>query len=150
MRTFAKTCAASIAMLGFASSANAATVSVNGSIVNLCTIVSSGGTMVVDSSGTVMTTESGVGAQAAGLSVVATGVAPTLTFAAPSLSGPASGAQVQMRYEGSQASQGYTSSGSTAASSLIDSFTIHTQVDSSSGFPSGAYQVTTQVTCGQS
>ena len=90
------------------------------------------------------------GAAPATLSVVATGAAPTLTFTAPVLSGPASGATTEIRYTGSSANQGYTSAGSSASTSLIDLVTIHARVQSSTGFPSGSYAVTTTVTCGQS
>ncbi|MBX7483554.1 hypothetical protein K3174_13545 [Qipengyuania sp. 6D47A] len=130
--------------------ANAATVTIGGTIVNLCTLTPTGGSMVVDSAGTTMTTESGVGALPASLAVIATGSAPTLTFSAPTLTGPVSGATTRIRYSGAGANQTYTSGGSTASASLVDVFTIHAQVQSATGFPSGSYAVTTIVTCGQS
>ncbi|MEZ5680099.1 MAG: hypothetical protein R3E14_02260 [Erythrobacter sp.] len=139
-----------LSALVVASSAQAATVTINGVVINLCTLTPVSGTMVVDTAGTTMTTESGTGAAPATLSVVATGAAPTLTFTAPVLSGPASGATTEIRYTGSSANQGYTSAGSSASTSLIDLVTIHARVQSSTGFPSGSYAVTTTVTCGQS
>lgn len=142
----------SLGLVAFAmaAGAQAATVTINGAVANSCTLTPTSGTMVVDTAGTTMTTESGSGSSAASLSVVATGTSPTLTVTAPSLTGPVSGATTEIRYSGSGVDQPYSSSGSTASTSLIDALTIHARVLSATGFPSGSYAVTTQVTCGQS
>lgn len=130
--------------------AQSASVSLVGGVLNSCVLTPAVGTLAIGADGTTLSSESGLGALPATLGVVATGTAPTLTFGVPSLTGPVSSATTEIRYDGLNASQAYTSGSSTASARLIDLFTIHARITSATGFGSGTYTVTTIVTCGQS
>lgn len=134
--------------------AQATTVSLSGTVVNSCVLtVPTTGLLVVDAAGTTLRSDTGVGARAATLSVVAAGATPTLTFAVPQSTAPSGATPDSVQYSysasGSGASRGFAATGSTAASNLIDSFSINGKVDRAAGFPTGTYGMTVEVTCGQ-
>lgn len=143
------------ALTGFCMpAAQAATVSLSGVVVNSCVLsVPTTGLLVIDTNGTTLRSDTGVGARAASLTVVAVGASPTLTFAAPQATAPlgATPDTVQYSYSasGSGANRAFASTGSTAPSNLIDTFTINGRMDRVAGFPSGTYGMTVEVTCGQ-
>ena len=131
----------------------AAPVTLVGTSLNSCVLtVSIGGIMVADSAATTMRSDTGTGARAATLAVAALGAAPTLTFAVPTLTGPSGFTpdSVQFSYtvNGSGASRGFAATSATASSNLIDTVTINGLVTSASGFPTGTYTETINVTCG--
>lgn len=131
----------------------AAPVTLVGNALNSCILtVSVGGIMVADSAATTMRSDTGTGARPATLLVAALGAAPTLTFAAPTLTGPSGFTpdSVQFSYtvNGSGASRGFASTGATASSNLIDTVSINGLVTSATGFPTGTYTETVNVTCG--
>lgn len=131
-----------------AAPAHPATVTLNGTIANSCSLsVGSDGRLVLSTSGTEFGSESGAGGSAASLSVLAAGAAPTLTFSAPASS--LSGATAEIRYTHSGTAQSYTSGSTTSSAALIDTYTINGRLTRSSGFPDGTHSVTTTVTCQQ-
>ena len=137
----------------FATNANAVPVTLSGTIANSCVLtLSSSGVLVADAAGTTLRSDAGVGARGATMTVVALGAAPTLTFSAPTASGPsgfmADAIQFSYSIAGSGASRGFAASGATASSNLIDTVTVHGQVQSAAGFPAGTYSETVNVTCG--
>lgn len=134
--------------------ASAATVSLSGLVVNSCVLtVPTPGLLVADAAGTTLRSDTGAGARAASLTIAAIGAAPTLTFAAPQASSPSGATPDAVQYSysaaGSGASRGFAATGATAASNLIDTFTINGKIDRAAGFPSGTYSMTITVTCGQ-
>lgn len=146
-----------LAVAGFTGAvcaAEAATVSLSGLVVNSCILtVPTPGLLVADAAATTLRSDTGAGARAATLTVAAIGAAPTLTFAAPQSSSPSGATPDSVQYSysaaGSGASRGFASTGSTASSNLIDTFTINGKIDRAAGFPSGTYGMTVEVTCGQ-
>lgn len=135
-------------------SAQATTVSLAGAVANSCVLaVPTPGLLVPDNAGTALRSDSGIGARAATLTVVAVGASPTLTFAAPQYSGPSgiSVDSVQYSYSaaGSGASRGFAATSATAASNLIDVFTINGKIARAGGFATGTYGMSVDVTCGQ-
>lgn len=146
---------AAVAMLFAAAPVAASEVRLTGSVINSCVLsLPTNGALALSTDGTRLGSQDGVGGAPATLTVVAAGSAPTLNFSSPTLTGPAglSGATTAYAFTstGSGASQAYTASPSTASSSLVDSFSIHSRVSSASGFPSGNYTVVVTVTCQQS
>lgn len=132
-----------------------ASVTLTGISINSCILtVSLGGQLVADAQGTAMRSDTGSGARSATLAVAALGTAPTLTFAPPTLTAPAGftadSVQYAYRVNGTGQSRGFTATGASATSNLIDIVTIDGLITSETGFPTGTYTETVQVTCGQS
>ncbi len=150
---FMLTCGALAAMLAAAPAA-ANQVTLTGLVLNSCIVsIPTAGIMAMSSDGTRLGSEEGVTGVPATLTVVAAGFSPTLNFSVPTLNGPVGldGATTQYAYSslGPGSSQPYTTGASSASSSLIDTFTIHSRVLSGNGFPSGTYTVAVTVTCQQ-
>lgn len=134
--------------------AGATTVGFTGTVVNLCVLtVTTPGVLAPASSGTSLSSEETGGANA-NLTVVATGTQPTITFSAPDLSGPAAssaGATKQIAFTSAGgANQGYVSNlTSYVLSRLTDTFVVKGRVANPDGFVSGAYLLSSTVTCQQ-
>lgn len=132
----------------------AAEIRLAGIVVNSCILsIPTPGTMGLSSDGVRLGSQEGVGGAPATLTIVAAGIPPTLNFSAPALSGPSgtSGSVTEYAFtsSGSGASQPFTSASSTAASNLIDTFTIQSRVSRAQGFGTGTYTVAVTVTCQQ-
>ena len=103
------------ALTGFCMpAAQAATVSLSGLVVNSCVLsVPTTGLLVVESTGTTLRSDAGVGARPASLTVVAVGASPTLTFAAPLATAPSGATPDTVQYSysasGSGANRGFAS-----------------------------------------
>lgn len=148
-----RTAACGLVIVSAPLAAWAAPVTLVGNVLNSCILtVSVGGVMVADSAATTLRSDTGTGARPATLAVAALGAAPTLTFAVPTLTGPSGFTpdSVQFSYavNGSGASRGFAATSATATSRLIDTVTINGLVTSASGFPTGTYTETVDVTCG--
>lgn len=134
--------------------AGATSVSFAGTVVNLCVLtVSTPGLLGTSGTGTTLASTETGGVKAI-LAVVATGTNPTLNFSAPALAGPAGsigGAVTSIAYTSpGGGAQSYTSAASSYSSTrLIDTLTIDARAVNANGFVSGAYAVSTTVTCQQ-
>lgn len=132
--------------------AQAQTVSMSGTVINLCVLtISTPGLLAINGTGTDLST-SQTGGAAATLSVVATGTNPTITFSAPSISGPSSsGATAQFGYASSGgASRVLGSAGYVyAMNRLLDTVTVTGQAHNPAGFSSGLYTMSATATCAQ-
>ena len=150
----AKTLVPIVPLLALAAPAQAADVTLRGSLISSCILtLSTEGRLAASSDPTIVGSEES-GGNAALMAVVAVGATPTVTFSAPSVEAPSgapSGAQAQIRYTSLGGSnQPYTSSSSSSSQvRLLDTFTINARVTSSNGFGAGDYVVHTTTTCSQ-
>ncbi|MCE7796630.1 hypothetical protein LWE61_08665 [Sphingobium sufflavum] len=139
------------ALLMGAGSAQAQTVNLIGTVVNLCVLtISTPGSLAISSNGLQLSTTNG--GLPASLTVVATGSNPTISFSSPSLVGPSSGgATTEVAYSSTGgASHAYDSSGYVyAMNRLLDTVTINGRASNSSGFRSGVYTISATATCSQ-
>ena len=130
----------------------AQTISLVGTIVNLCVLtVSTPGILAVSGTGTELSTTQS-GAVPATLTVVATGTNPTVTFTAPGITGPSSGgATTEFAYTSSGgANRTYGTTGYIyAMNRLLDTITINGRATNASGFASGLYTLSATATCAQ-
>jgi len=131
-----------------------ASVTLAGTVVNLCVLtLATPGSLGISGTGTELSSQE-TGGLAASLSVVATGTNPTVTFTAPNLSGPASstsGATTNLSYTSAGgASQAYTANGYVySMNRLLDNITINGRSTNSAGFVSGLYTISSTATCSQ-
>jgi len=135
--------------------AAAADVTLSALLINSCVLsIGSSGVMTASSDGQILGSEQS-GGSAATLGVVVIGILPTITFATPTLTtspaGWSASPTIAVRYTSTGgANQAYTSSSSSATlTSLIDTFTVHGRVNSSTGFAAGNYTLRTVATCQQ-
>lgn len=137
------------------SSAQTATVTFSGSVVNTCVInISTPGTLGLATSGTTLSSEE-VGGVNSLLAVIATGSTPQISFTAPALTGPAASittATKMISYSSpGGAAQAYTASNSTyTMNRLLDTLTVKATATNTDGFASGNYAISSTVTCQQS
>ena len=135
-------------------SAQAATVTFTGAVVNTCIInISTPGTLGLAASGTTLSSEE-LGGVNSLLAVIATGSAPEIQFTAPQLGGPAGSiatATKMIAYSSlGGAAQAYTASSSSyTMNRLLDTVTIKGKATNTDGFASGTYTITSTVTCQQ-
>lgn len=155
-RTMAGIAGAAMMIGGAACAAEAQVVTFPGTIIKSCVLTPAAGAVALNSAGTELGSEQN-GGLASTMTVVATGGAATVTFAAPTMPtkpGAYSGTPtVSLKFStASGASQAYTSAQSSYTGSgitLNDTVTIDAKAVDSSGFPAGAYAVTTTATCSQ-
>ncbi len=132
--------------------AQAGTISMTGTILNLCILtVTTPGLLAVTGPGTELSTTQ-TGGVAATMTVVATGTNPTITFSTPGITGPsASGSTAEFSYTSAGgANQGFsTGSYLYAMNRLLDTITINGRATNASGFQSGLYTMSATATCAQ-
>lgn len=139
------------ALLLGATDAQAQTINLIGTVVNLCVLtVATPGSLAIAANGLQLATTNG--GVPASLTVIATGTNPTVTFSSPALVGPSSsGATTEVAYSSTGgASHSYDSSGYVyAMNRLLDTITINGRASNSSGFRSGVYTISATATCSQ-
>lgn len=132
---------------------DAATVSFNALVINLCVLtLTTPGVLAASADGTSLASDNG-GVKAT-MSVIATGTHPTISFTAPNSTGPAGWTGNPTRFLAYSsllgANQPYTSGASQVAmTGLLDTFTIDGKIVNASGFASGSYTLTSTATCQQ-
>lgn len=132
--------------------AQAQTVTMTGTIVNLCILtIATPGLLGISGAGTELSTTQ-QGGSAATLTVIAAGTHPTITFSTPGISGPSSGGAVaEFAYSSTGgASRTYgTGNYVYAMNRLLDTVTINGRATNNGGFASGLYTMSATATCAQ-